>query len=135
MLSIDRIKEIKTTEFAGKVMNKLVRFEDKTKYGEIVEIVISYCYEDETTKNSLPRLWYKNGYTKELLTSYICIHTYVTLDDGMCYGYYNPQEKTTEDGKRRMINFDYMFPISKDNEKMLIQAVANMANKGQKHII
>ena len=135
MLNIDRIKEIRTTEFAGRVMNKLVEFEDKTKDGETVGIEIMYCYEDEPAKNSLTKLWYKNGYTKEILPSYICIHTYATLENGMCYGYYNPQENTTEDGKRRVINFDYMFPISKDNEKKLIMAVADMANKGQKHII
>ena len=75
MLSIDRIKEIRTTEFAGRVMNKLVEFEDKTKDGETVGIEIMYCYEDEPSKNSLTKLWYTNGYTKEILPSYICIHT------------------------------------------------------------
>lgn len=115
-------------------MNRFVEFEDKTKDGETVGMEIVYCHEDRPTTNSLVTLWHKSGYTKEVLKSYICIHTYATLDNGMCYGYYNPQEKPTADGKRREINFDYMFPISEENEKKLIQAVADMANKGQKHI-
>jgi len=133
-LSIDRLKEIRKTIFDGKIMNRFVEFEDKTKDGETVGMEIVYCHEDRPTTNSLVTLWHKSGYTKEVLKSYICIHTYATLDNGMCYGYYNPQEKPTADGKRREINFDYMFPISEENEKKLIQAVADMANKGQKHI-
>lgn len=115
-------------------MRKLLEFEDKTKDGEKAGIEIMYCYEDEATKNNLTKLWYKNGYTKEILPSYICINTYATLDNGMCYVYYNPQEKIAEDGKRRIINFDYIIPITEDNERILIQAVANMANEGLKHI-
>lgn len=133
-LSIDRLKEIRKTVFDGKIMNRFVEFEDKTKDGETVGMEIVYCHEDRPTTNSLVTLWHKSGYTKEVLKSYICIHTYATLDNGMCYGYYNPQEKPTADGKRREINFDYMFPISEENEKKLLQAVADMANKGQKHI-
>ena len=133
-LSIDRLKEIRKTVFDGKIMNRFVEFEDKTKDGETVGMEIMYCYEDRPTTNSLVTLWHKSGYTTEVLKSYICIHTYATLDNGMCYGYYNPQEKPSADGKRREINFDYMFPISEENEKKLIQAVADMANKGMKHI-
>ena len=133
-LSIDRLKEIRKTVFDGKTMNRLVEFEDKTKDGETVGMEIMYSYEDQPTTNSLVTLWHKSGYTKEVLNSYICIRTYATLDNGMCYGYYNPQEKPSADGKRREINFDYMFQISEENEKKLIQAVADMANKGQKHI-
>lgn len=136
MLSIDRIKEIQRIERNGICHYRIVEFDDKTASGETVEMEISYCRPDAAgyNKNSLPVLWKKHGWTKDVMPSYICINVFALQPDGMCYGYYNPQERTTEDGERRIINFEYMFPITEENEKRLLQAVADMANKGKKHI-
>lgn len=136
MLSIDRIKETYRTEFNGILRRRVVEFEDKTAAGETVAVEIIYCWPDAAgyNKNSLPVLWHNHGYTKDILPSYLCINPFATQENGMCYGFYNPQEKTTVDGKRREINFEYMFAISDKNEKRLLQAVANMANKGQKNL-
>ena len=130
------MKETYRVEWNGVLHRRIVEFEDKTASGETVGMEILYSRPDAAgyNKNSLPVAWMKHGYTKELLPSYISINTYAQQPDGLCYGYYNPQEKISEDGKGRIINFDYMFPISEENERRLIQAVADMANKGMKHI-
>lgn len=130
------MKETYRVEWNGICRRRIVEFEDKTASAEIVGMEISYRRPDAAgyNKNSLPVVWQKHGYTKDVLPSYICIQTYAKQPDGMCYEYYNPQDKIREDGKGCIINFDYMLPITEENERILIQAVADMANKGQKHI-
>lgn len=87
--------------------------------GERLLIEISHC-TDSKSKNSLPALWYKSGYTPERLATYLCIHTFVENEAGDCYGRYNPQEKLSEDRKRMVIDFKYMLPATAANfEKLL----------------
>lgn len=71
-------------------------------------------------KNALPYLWYKAGYTDKILDTYLCIHTYCTDSEGNCYGRYNPQTKESDDGKRNVINFDWMFENTEENKQKLI---------------
>lgn len=71
-------------------------------------------------KNSLPYLWGKHGYTDRVLETYLSIHTYCTDSEGNCYGRYNPQTKLSEDGKRYIINFDWMFENTEENKQRLI---------------
>ena len=71
-------------------------------------------------KKSLPYLWYKGGYTDKILDTYLCIHTYCRDSENNCYGRYNPQTKRSEDGKRNVINFDWMFENTEENKQKLI---------------
>lgn len=71
-------------------------------------------------KNSLPYLWYKAGYTSKVLDTYLCIHTYCRDSEGNCYGRYNPQTKRSDNGKRNVINFDWMFENTEENKQKLI---------------
>lgn len=71
-------------------------------------------------KKSLPYLWHKAGYINKVLDTYLCIHTYCTDTEGNCYGRYNPQTKESEDGKRIVINFDWMFENTEENKLKLI---------------
>ena len=87
--------------------------------GETLLIELSEC-ENSGGKKSNPYLWYKAGYTDKILNTYICIHTYVTDSEGNCRGAYNPQEKISEDGKRLVINFDWMFENTEENRQKLI---------------
>ena len=87
--------------------------------GETLLIELSEC-ENSGGKNALPVLWKKHGFIDRVLDTYICIHTYVTDTEGNCYGRYNPQTKLSEDGKRNVINFEWMFENTEENKQKLI---------------
>lgn len=87
--------------------------------GETLLIELSEC-KNSGGKNALPVLWKKHGFINRVLDTYICIHTYVTDTEGNCYGRYNPQTKLSEDGKRNVINFEWMFENTEENKQKLI---------------
>ena len=92
---------------------------ESNKKEETLTIELSECI-NPGGKNSLPYLWHKAGYTDKVLNTYLCIHTYCTDSEGNCYGIYNPQTKRSEDGKRNVINFDWMFENTEENKQKLI---------------
>lgn len=92
---------------------------------ETLTIELSEC-KNPGGKNALPYLWYKAGYTDKILDAYLCIHTYCTDSEGKCYGRYNPQTKESEDGKRNVINFDWMFENTEENKQKLINEVIRL---------
>lgn len=71
-------------------------------------------------KNSLPYLWYKAGYTDKILDTYLSVDTSCTDSEGNCYHRYNPQTKRSDNGKRNVINFDWMFESTEENKQKLI---------------
>ena len=77
-------------------------------------------------KNALPELWKKHGFIDRVLETYICVHTYATDTEGNCYGRYNPQTKLSEDGKRNVINFEWMFEDTEENEQKLVDEVLRL---------
>lgn len=96
-----------------------VRVTDKNAKGETLVIELSEC-TNSGGKNALPVLWKKQGYIDRILDTYICVSTYVTDTDGHCWGRYNPQVKLSEDKKRSVINFDWMFENTEENKQKLI---------------
>lgn len=68
--------------------------------------------------NSLPNLWYKNGYTDKVMETYIGCSTYVYDSEGNCRGVYNPTSKY--DGKRNVINFDWLLEDTEENRQKII---------------
>lgn len=97
-------------------------FTDTNKKGESLIIELSKN-EDSSFKNSLPKLWYKNGYTNRILESYWSIGTYVKDSEGQSYGRYNPQHKISDDKKRSALNFDWMLEATEENKEKLINEV------------
>lgn len=87
---------------------------------ETLIIELSEC-TNPGGKNSLPYLWYKAGYTNKVLNTYLSIHTYCRDSEGNCYGRYNPQTKRSDDGKRNVINFNWMFENTEENKQKLIK--------------
>ena len=86
---------------------------------ETLTIELVEC-ENPGGKKSLPYLWHKAGYTDKFLDTYLCIHTYCTDSEGNCYGRYNPQTKRSDDGKRNVLNFDWMYENTEENKQKLI---------------
>lgn len=88
---------------------------------ETMTIEIVGC-ENPGGKNSLPYAWYRNGWTEKVMETYICCHTYVHDSEGNCYGKYNVTEKRSDDRKRNVINFDWLFEDTEENRKKIIEA-------------
>ena len=70
--------------------------------------------------HALPVLWKQHGYIDRVLETYWCISTYMTDTEGRQWGAYNPQHKLSEDGKRAVINFNWMFEATEENKEKLI---------------
>lgn len=76
--------------------------------------------------NALPVLWKKHGFIDRVLETYVGVDTFVTDSEGNCYGRYNPQIKRSDDGKRNVINFDWMFEYTEENVQKLLNEVIRL---------
>lgn len=103
-------------------------FASKNAKGESLCVEVTACSSDCKSKNALPVIWHKNGYTKELIPDYWCFNTYVTQEDGRCYGGYNPTHKLSDDGKRFVINFDWHFASTPENFEKVMREIIRLFN-------
>lgn len=124
----EKEKEMKayTIKEIAKGRRWYVEFEDRNQLGEKILVEFSYC-EKFYGPHSLPNMWRKNGYIDRVLKNYWSISTYATEPNGMCRGRYNPQEKKSEDGKRLVIDFDWMFEATEENALKLLKEVEKRA--------
>lgn len=98
------------------------KFTEINKKGETLLIEICKC-NNLGGNNSLPHLWHKKGYINRELETYWSIDSCITDTEGNCWGAYNPQVKLSEDEKRHVINFDWMFEATDENLQKLIDEV------------
>jgi len=84
----------------------------------IIEVI--KCDHDLTRKNDLMNLWKKAGFISKKLDTHISIHTYFTDCNNNCYGWYNITEKRSEDGKRNVVDFDYLYEWNEENINKLV---------------
>lgn len=96
-------------------------FAEQNRHGERLKVELVECYPDNRSKNSLPNLWQKAGYTKKRLESYLSLTTYATDADGYCWGRYNPQIKYNE----FKINFDWMLEVTEQNRERFLRECYN----------
>ena len=92
---------------------------------ETMMIELTHC-ENSGGKHSLPYLWHKDGFTDRIMETYVSCSTYVDDSEGGCRGAYNPQEKLSEDGKRNVINFEWLLEDTEENRKKIIEACIEM---------
>lgn len=116
----------------GSDIRRMYEFSGKTPKGERVLCEISECYpgKEGWGSRSLPVVWHKAGHTKKVLPSYLSLHTYVYDEDGSCWCRYNPQDMETWDGKRWVIDFNWLLPVSQENIDSLLAEVVRRANSG-----
>lgn len=101
-------------------------FEDKNRKGERLVIEVVKCeVENPNDKNCLPYLWEKNGFIDRILTSYWSIQTFVHDTEENCFGAYDPTIKPSKDGKRSVINFDWMLEATEENLNLILEEVYN----------
>lgn len=99
----------------------LYSFKTTNKKGEHLDVELTYIYFNNKSPFEMSRLWKKWGYTKTLLNSYISVSVDATDAKGVCRGLYNPTEKPSDDGKRRVMNFDWIFEVSDENRDKLLK--------------
>lgn len=88
--------------------------------GERFQIEVITCEHDKNNKHDMMNIWKKAGYIKDFLPTHLAVSTYYTDIDGNCWGYYNITEKRSDDGRRNVIDFDYMLEATEENEMYLV---------------
>lgn len=98
----------------------------KNKKDERLVLEVNCCYNDKSP-HSLPVLWYKNGWTDRLILDYWSVRPYVYDKDGNCFGKYD-FVKPSEDGKRHVIDFDWIFEATTENLEKLVKEMLRRFN-------
>lgn len=116
------IKEQITRHYMQFVTSTEKPSDTRTRYhvGDRFSIDVTRCAADLTDRNSLMNIWKKHGFISAVLPSYLVIDTYYTDMDGNYWGYYNVTHKMSEDGRRTVINFDYLMEATPENERYLV---------------
>lgn len=104
----------------------LYSFTEPNAKGERIQFELTACH-NPGDKNSLPYLWKKHKFIDRVLETWWNLQVYVTNENG-CFGRYNPTVKLSEDGKRQVINFDWMLEATEENKQKLIDEVYRLAN-------
>lgn len=121
-----------TKQTINKYFRFVTKIEDvadtRTMYhiGDRFIIEVSRIFPDLKNPDSLMNIWKKWGYIPAVLPSYLVVRTYFTDISGNCWGWYNITEKTSEGGKRRVIDFDYLLEATPENEKRLVAECIRM---------
>lgn len=96
--------------------------ENRTRYhiGDRFILDVTKVTHDLKDKHDFMNIWKRMGYIKKPLPSHIVIDTYYTDSNGNCWGYYNITTKRSDDGKRKLINFDYLMEHTPENVEYLV---------------
>lgn len=128
---------MKRTEIEQQIINHYLQFITGTEVyngvnqiryhvGGNFEIVVSKCDHDLNYKHDTMRLWRKAGFIKTMLPTHIAVDTYYYDINGNCWGRYNVTHKLSDDGHRRVINFDYLREWTQDNIDDLVAECIRM---------
>ena len=88
--------------------------------GDNFMIEVSKCEHDLRKSHDLMNVWKCAGYIQKPLKTHIYVNTYFTDEKGCCHGWYNPTCKLTPDGKRMVIDFDYIKEYNAENIQYLL---------------
>lgn len=96
--------------------------------GETMQFEIYHCHvaNADKHKDCLPCMWYEKGYTDKIISDYLTVHTYVTDTEGDCWGRYNPTTKLADDKKRNVINFEWLFEDTSENEEKIVDEIMRL---------
>lgn len=94
--------------------------------GENFIVEAMTCEHNLENKNDIMNIWKKSRRIEKALPTHISIDTFFTDKDGNCWGYYNVTHKKSEDGKRVVIDFDYLREATEENELELVAECVRM---------
>lgn len=103
-------------------MRQIYKFTNKK--GESVEVWLTSTAHDSKNKHDLMNLWLKNGYLDEFIHETLVIETYVTGQDGVCHGYYNPSINY----QTHKLCFDWVLENTEENINRILNEIKRMAN-------
>lgn len=98
----------------------------RNRRGEKLCVEIGFSHNDSQSPNSLPVIWHKKGFTKEIITEWWSVQTYVTDCDGECIRKYDPTIQRSWDGKRFEINFDWHLRATDENHAKLLEEIKRL---------
>lgn len=93
-----------------------------------IQIDLRRTTADENYKHGLMNLWVKAKKLPKFIKNRLTVETYATNEQGDCFGYYNPTIKKSDDGKRLVINFDWVLEDTETNRQKIIDEVIRLAN-------
>lgn len=105
-------------------------FNGLTPRGERIIVDMTACYPDNSSKTSLPNLWYRHGMTDTVLDSYWISDTYVALPDGHYIRRYDPTADYDQKKHIGTLNFDWILPATAENLDKLLAEIVRRANAG-----
>lgn len=100
-------------------IHRWVEFTEKNKKGESLKVEV--VVQEWGDKNTLWDAWIKHGWMKKKLPTLLFISTYATDEDGNQRGLYNPQHKRSEDGRREVVDFDWMLEGTEENIERILE--------------
>ena len=112
--------KVRRLDYMGTASNHWYEF--KTDKEQIM-IEICWVETDLHDKNSLPNLWHKHGWTKDVVNNYLVCDTYVYTKDG-CVGKYNPTHT-----KEHKLDFNWLLEANNTNENKIINEVIKRAKE------
>ena len=101
----------------GQIHRFFVYPDETNSKGEklVLEFSIGYWGKDSKLWNS----WIRHGWTtKKDTLLFLSVFSY--QPDGTCWGKYNPQVKLSDDGKRTVVDFDYLPEADADGYRLLM---------------
>lgn len=98
--------------------------------GDRFIIEVTKIDHDLNNPHSLMRTWKKAGFIKKMLTTSVCVDTYFYDVKGNCWGYYNITSKRSSDGKRNVVDFDYLRAWTPENIAELVAECIRLYQMG-----
>ena len=123
-----------------KYMSKVTDIEEIGRHrvyhvGTSFTIEATTCEHDLKSRYDLMNQWKKAGFIVQKLPTHISITSYYTDENGQCWGRYNIMHKKSEDGKRSVVNFDYLREATPENERELVAECIRLAVKDKAIIL
>ena len=102
-----------------------VKVNGKNAKGETLEIQICHM-KNSASPSSIMNTWYREGYIDTILDTYLICHTYVLDSEGNGFMGYDITSKLSEDGKRHVINFEWLLEDTPENMIKIIEACIDL---------
>lgn len=102
-----------------------VKVNGKNAKGETLEIQICHM-KNSASPSSIMNTWYREGYIDTILDTYLICHTYVLDSEGNGFMRYDITSKLSEDGKRHVINFEWLLEDTPENMIKIIEACIDL---------
>lgn len=128
---------MKRTEIEQQIINHYMKFVTGVEtrvdnrgilyhIGDRFAVEVTRRDHDLKDPHDLMRVWRKAGFIKNMLSTHITVDTYYYDINGNCWGLYNVTHKLSDDGNRRVINFDYLREWTQDNINELVAECIRM---------